>query len=94
MKFNINMKFNPSLNLSKVNFSIVLSIAFLLAILYLAYMFYGYVYSPLFTYQEIGTPTNLVRVNTANYEKTVNFLESQENFEAQDLNLPRASIFQ
>lgn len=66
--------------MKKINFSIALTFAVVLILLYQIYLAYAYVYWPLFKQPEVQPDANFVRVNVGNYEKIINFLENRESF--------------
>lgn len=88
-----NIKLNLKVDFKKVNPSIVLSIILILFLVYEVYLLYSHLYPAIITKTPSVPEANVVRVNIPNYDKTIKFLESLENFEAGDLNLTRANIF-
>ena len=84
----------PKINKLPINFNLLLTLILLLVLAYEAFMVYQFVYLNLKVDADQIVPLNVVRVDLKAYQDTINYLDTQKNFEARPLNLPRSNPFE
>ncbi|MBI4363606.1 MAG: hypothetical protein HY545_02035 [Candidatus Doudnabacteria bacterium] len=89
------MKLNAKINfkVKRVNVPAALTVVLLLILFFEAWIIYAKLYKTIFVEPTSDVTANVVRVNLTQYNQTVDFIRSLENFQAEDLTLPRTNIF-
>ncbi len=87
------MKLNIKLDGAKFNLGLTLAALFTLAIVIELFLSYQYFYQNFAAAPIVIEEGNVVRVNLQSYDKTVNYIKGLNEYQAPELNLPRANIF-